>query len=87
MGVIEQTVTENVVAVDWNDDRDVVLTIWDDHRDEHNRHLTRAQARELAADLIAVADTAESASEPRTDVSQPGFDAIDVRPWTPGGAA
>ncbi|MBS0231762.1 MAG: hypothetical protein JSS52_11475 [Proteobacteria bacterium] len=87
MGVIEQTVTENVAAVDWNDDRDVVLTIWDDHRDEHNRHLTRAQARELAADLIAVADTAESASEPRTDVSQPGFDQIDDRPWIPDGAA
>lgn len=87
MGVIEQTVTENVVAVDWNDDRDVVLTIWDDHRDEHNRILTRVQARGLAADLIAVADTAESASEPRTDVNQPGFDALDDRPWTPGGAA
>ena len=33
-----------------------------------------------------VADTAESASEPRTVSNQAGFD-LDERPWIPGGAA
>lgn len=87
MDVIEQTVTENVAAADWNDDRDVVLTIWTKNRHRRSRVLTRDQARELGTALIAVADTAESASAGRTEPESARFDLIDERPWTPGGAA
>ncbi|MBS1674105.1 MAG: hypothetical protein JSS74_09095 [Actinobacteria bacterium] len=81
--VIEQDVTENVVAVDWNDDRDVILTIWDEHRDEHARTLTRDQARELGSALIAVADTAESASARPTHTNPAAFDLIRVPSISP----
>ena len=75
--MIEQQITQPVADVDWNDDRDVALTIWTTDGRSHRRVLTRAQARELATDLIAVAETAESASASRTHINPAQYDAVE----------
>jgi hypothetical protein len=79
--MIEQKVTQPVADVDWNDDRDVVLTIWTTDGRSHRRNLTSAQARELSADLLRHADEAERAAD---ELARPGaahsFDAEHIGP-------
>lgn len=67
--MIEQQITEFVAAADWTDDLRVRVEL-----KKRITTLTITQARELAAELVAAADTAESASDERTQPENAGFD-------------